>query len=415
MIDIKRGLKNTFYLTAGKYLSQIISFLGIIFIARILGTENYGIYVTVGVFVRFFEFFQMRGFNRVIVREGCKDIAQLAVYLEKTIFTRRILGILTVGICLIFLPFTNYEPLTRIYIIIASIQLAFTAYGGYIRTIFITHQKMEYIAAFDIIKTLLYVAFAIIFLLCGFGILALILVGLIMELVILFASYHISRNYVHFNPFAKICFDKKILKPALTFSLLMAVGFLATRIDLLMISFLGKDSSDVGIYGIAYKFADQLVILSSAFTTAFLPLFINKFHNDKVKSSWLLKNSILFFLAILALTAVVSLLCKPMIVFMLGREYAESGYILSILIYYASIWWATLPYSLAAQATHNEKYILVARIVMAAMNIPLNYILFLRFGIIGIAYSTLIVYSAGSLLMIFFIHGAMKRQGYIIT
>ena len=49
-----RGLKNASYLTVGYILSMIINFIGFIYIARLLGPSNYGIYATVGAFVGLF-------------------------------------------------------------------------------------------------------------------------------------------------------------------------------------------------------------------------------------------------------------------------------------------------------------------------------------------------------------------------
>ena len=46
-----RGLKNASYLAVGHFLSMAISFFGFVYIARLLGPSDYGIYVTVGAFV----------------------------------------------------------------------------------------------------------------------------------------------------------------------------------------------------------------------------------------------------------------------------------------------------------------------------------------------------------------------------
>ena len=49
-----RGIKNASYLAAGNIVSQLISFVGLIYIARLLGPDDYGVYVTVGAFVSLF-------------------------------------------------------------------------------------------------------------------------------------------------------------------------------------------------------------------------------------------------------------------------------------------------------------------------------------------------------------------------
>ena len=42
--SIIRGLKNASYLIIGNFLSMVINFFGFVFIARLLGPSDYGIY-----------------------------------------------------------------------------------------------------------------------------------------------------------------------------------------------------------------------------------------------------------------------------------------------------------------------------------------------------------------------------------
>ena len=92
----------------------------------------------------------------------------------------------------------------------------------------------------------------------------------------------------------------------------------------------------------------------------------------------------------------------------------QSGAILSVLIFYLGFAWATLPFSVILQATHNEKFFLIPHSIMAGLNIVLNYVLFLKFGLIGIAYSTIAVWVIGGLIINIFGYRVMKKQKYLI-
>ena len=74
---IKTGLKNVSYLTVGNIISQAIGLIGFFYIARILGTKHYGMYVTVIAFVSFFHLFTFTGLSKVIIREGSKELKHL--------------------------------------------------------------------------------------------------------------------------------------------------------------------------------------------------------------------------------------------------------------------------------------------------------------------------------------------------
>jgi len=410
---LSRGLKNTSFLAIGSIVSLLINTLGFIYIARVLGPSDYGIYTMVGVFVELFDILLLKGLNKTILREGSKDIASLHKYLEKTIGLRGLLIVLAMSICIAASFFTPYQLQTKIFIILCSAQLAYYGLNTFLQTIYQATEKMQYNSILTILNRVLFISLAIIFLYLGFGLLALFLISLFSQLITLLTNYQLSKKFVQFNIYSNIEIDKRILKPAIVFSLLLFVGFLTTKIDLLMISILGT-ARDVGIYGVAYTIINQGVIARNITSTGFFPVLTKHFHHNKIKGIILIKYSLLFLFLILSLSVFAFFYMEEMIGYLLGPKYAASANILKVLIFYLGIWWATMPFTLAAQSTHNEKMVLIGRSIMAVLNIPLNLIFFTLYGLIGIAYSTIIIYSVGGLLISILSYQAMKKQGYLI-
>ena len=270
------GIKNASYLAGGNFITQVITLVGFIYIARMLGPDDYGIYVTVGAFVGIFDILLLSGLSKTVVREGSKDLFSMHVSLEKTIGVRNLLILVAIVVCIISSFFTPYEFQTRLYIIIFSSRFVYDGLREFLETIYQTTEKMQYISIFGIVDRILFVSLSIIFLYLGFGLLALFLIALFSSLSTLLINYKVSKKFVKFNFFSKIQIDKNLLKPALVFSLLGFFGFLISRIDLLMISFLGT-AKDVGIYGVANKIAHQGIMLRNFTATAFFPIFVNGF------------------------------------------------------------------------------------------------------------------------------------------
>jgi O-antigen/teichoic acid export membrane protein len=407
-----RGIKNASYLAAGNIISQIISFVGVIYIARLLGPDDYGIYVTVGAFVGFFEIILLDGMNKTIIREGSKDLDTMHITLEKTIGIRNLLVISAIFACIIFSFFMPYSSQTKLFIVVLSFRLANTGLIGFLGTIYQASEKMKYISYLNIIDRTLFTSLSIAFLYLGYGLMAVFLVALFSHFLTLFISFIISRKLVKFDFLSRIQFDKPLLKSAVIFSLMSSLHYLTSRVDILMITFLGT-SKDVGIYGVAYKIAQEGVMLRNVNAMAFFPIFVKMFHDRKVSGARLVKYSLLFLIGIFVLTLAASFFVEDIVILLFGAEYKESGEILRILIFFLAFSWAPLPFTTAAQATHNEKFLTYALAAMAALNIPLNYIFFLSFGVIGIAYSTLVVYSIGGVLMSYLAYRVMKNQGYL--
>lgn len=408
-----RGIKNTSYLAIGNVVSQLISFVGFIFIARLLGPDHYGVYVTVGAFVGLFQILLLGGLNKTIIREGSKDLPAMHISLEKTIGIRNALILISIAACIISSFFAPYPSQTKLFIWILSFRLANVGLYGFLGTIYQATEKMKYLAYLNILDRTLFVVLSITFLYLGYGLLAVFLVALFAHFFTLFISFRISRKLVKFKFFSKLRFDRNLLKSAFIFSLLSFLTVLTTRIDVLMISFLGT-SEDVGIYGVAYKLAQEGIMLRNVTAMAFFPIFVKLFHDRKVKGIKLIKYSLFFFAVIFFLSFVASFFVQDIVRLVFGAEYNASGEILRVLIFFLAFSWATLPFTSAAQATHCEKYMLYAMVVMAAMNIPLNYIFFMRYGVIGIAYSTLVVYSIGGFLISFITYRVMRGQEYLI-
>lgn len=414
-IDVKllRGIKNASFLAGGNLITQIISFIGFIYIARMLGPNDYGVYVTVGTFVGMFNILLLGGLNKTVLREGSKDPSTMYISLEKTIGIRNFLILIAIIVCIISSFFTPYELQTKLYIVLFSSELAYTGVREFVGTIYQATERMQYISIFSIANKALFVSLSITFLYYGFGLLALFLIALFSNFLTILINYKFSQKFVKFDFFSKIQFDRKLLKSALIFSLMVFVSFLTTRIDLLMISFLGT-TKDVGVYGVAYRIAQQGIMLRNVNAMAFFPIFVKRFHNSKMKGKRLIKYSFFFLSVILVLSLVASFFCKEIITFLFGSEYKGSGEILKVLIFYLAFSWAMLPFTTVAQATSNEKYILILVSIMAVLNVLLNYIFFIKYGLIGIAYSTLVVFSVGSFLISSVTYRIMKKQGHLM-
>ncbi len=407
------GIKNASFLAIGNLVIQVITLIGFIYIARMLGPDDYGIYVTVGAFVGIFDLLLLGGLGKAILREASKDLSSMHIVLEKTIALRNFLILGAIIACIICSFFVPYEFQIKLYIILFSLQLADKGIRGFLGTIYQATEKMQYISMFGIVSQALFVSLSIIFLYYGFGLLTLFLVLLFSHFSTLIIYYKHSQKYVNFNFFSRFQFDRDLVWPAFIFSLMGFVGFLITRIDLLMISFLGN-SNEVGIYGVAYRIASQGVMLRNVTATAFFPISVKRFHKSPINSSRLLKYSLFFFGGIFVLSLAASLFIEDIITFLFGAQFKYSGEILRVLIFSLAFSWATLPYTTAAQATHNEKYMVILWSVMAGLNVVLNYIFYLKYGLIGIAYSTLVVFAVGGFLVCSITYRIMKKQGHLV-
>ena len=406
---IMSGLKNASYLTVGHFLSMGISFIGLIYIARLLGPKDYGIYATVGAFVGIFDLITIYGINKVVLREGAKDLSKMHLYLEKTTGIKNFFAFIAIGACIVLSSFTPYSIQIKLYIILFSFSLIYNAFNPFLNTIYKAAEKMQYIAILQILNVIVYVSLSVTFLYLGYGLLTLFLIALFSHFLTIIINYKLSKRFIKFKFWSKINWDKNLLKPALVFSILSFSYFLAGRIDILMISILGT-SREVGIYGIASQITLVGVTTRTIVATAFFPIFVKAFSSYVVKWRSLLRYSIVMGIGLLTFAAIISFYSNQIISLFFGEKYYESGVILGVLIFQLAILFFDIPFSNTLQATYNENKLLKICWIAPVINICLNYILYYRIGLIGIAYSTLVVTCVSLLLYILLTWQALKKS-----
>jgi len=385
-----RGLKNASYLTSGLIFTQLLGVVGMVVIARKLGAEQYGILAVVGAFTSMFGFLNLTGTKQVLVREGSKNLAKLSQYIERVIGLKNLFALLSILVtCLTAFFIKSYSDQIKILIFIFSVTHIFTIYQSFFDTIYQATEKMKYIAIFSIARKSLYTLTAIIAVYLGGGPLALILINIITNLFTLSINYRVSRSIIKFKLFSPIVWDKKLLSTSFIFTLLDFLRLLSTRIDLVMIAWMGS-LEEAGLYAVAFKVVAYLQTIVGKINTSFFPVVVKRFEKGSVKLAKLLKISVGLFLGALLFTLILSFYSNDLIAFTFGPEYKMSGYILSILVFSMSFRYLTLPLSTSFIATGNEKTTLILQAFPTVLNIFLNYILYHKFGLIGIAYATLI-------------------------
>ena len=406
---IRRGLKNVSYLTIGQFISLIISFFGLIYIARLLGPSDYGIYVTVSAFVGMFVIITFEGINKVVLREGAKDLSKMPGFIEKTTAIKNIFTFSAIIVCIISSFFTPYSIQVKLYIVLFSFSLVYNSFNDFFMNVYKATEKMQYNSIIYILNRVLFVSLSIAFLYMGFGLLTLFIIALFSQFLTLLINFRLTKRFLVFKFWNKIKWDKYIIKPALIFSVLAFAYLLTGKIDLVMISLLGS-SKDVGLYGVAHQMMITGLTMRGLLSTAFFPIFVKTYHKNAVKWSNLLKYAIIMGLCFLAIATIISLFSEQIITLMLGEKYLESGTLLGVLAFYLALAFFSFPFSNTLQATHNEIYLLKICWVAPFLNIGLNYLFFKTFGLIGIAYSTLVVGCVSLILYITMTWKALKVQ-----
>ena len=409
---VKRGFTNASFLSVGAAISQAISLVGMIFVTRLLGPEKYGVYNIVGAFVGMFTVFTFSGLNKVVLRDSARNLREMGRILESSIGLRNLFSFLAMLICLVACQFVGYDAQVRIYISVFALNLLLSGIRESLNVIYQASEKMEYIAIFSVLRTILMVCLSITVLLLGQGIMSLILVQLFSMVAMLIVNFWVSRKVVAFRFFSKPRFDRALLSQGVTFSFIQFFNTLSTRVDLFMLSFMATPA-EVGIYALAYKIIQRVNLLRNYVSMSFFPVLTKRFDHGRVRWRTFLFKVGTLSLPIIVIATVIAYFAEPIVVILFGSEYIQSVSILRVLIVYVVMNFVIIPFGLALQTTHNEKISLWASIVQGLLNIVCNLVFFRYFGLIGIAYSTLLTFSVKFIITVFAGYWKLNQDGLV--
>jgi len=415
---IKIGLRNMSYLTMASLSSQILGFLFVIYVARTLGPEEFGIFNTVGAFVGLFAFMTLTGYQKVLIRESAGQLDNLEDNIRNIFALKMLLCFFSICSVVVCSFLTNYEYRIIFFIFLYSFTLLFNDVTGLLHVVFYSHNQMKYVAFSGIVQRLLYITPTSVCIYFGGGVEFMIILFTLSTMLNAFINYHFVKKKFSIKLDLKLVkhfvLEKRLFKQAFIFSLLGFIGFLYSKIDIAMISWF-LDQKSVGLYSAAYKLIQPVELLTGTLSVSFFPLAVARFKEKKaMKAKKLFIYCFFIALIVFPVALIISLFSKDIMKLLYGSAYSEAHLVLRYLIWIIPLVLIAKPFAIAIEANHHEKALIIPNILRAVSNVLLNYLLVGKYGYMGIVYSTIITYSWCIIFVNFgYQYFVLKRAGNI--
>jgi O-antigen/teichoic acid export membrane protein len=216
--------------------------------------------------------------------------------------------------------------------------------------------------------------------------------------------YAAKENY-------KLKFDWKKCKEMLTFSIPLVPSGIAVILlmytDRIAIKNL-MTLSDVGIFGIAYRFAAMLTLATSSFQTALYPLIFKNYKNPDTPKE--IKNIFQYFLiAALSLIGILSIFSMEISVVFTTPKYYKASLIIPLLSF-STLFLALNMFTPGLAIIKKTKLIAVINIAAAGLNFLLNYTFIPMFGLFGAGMATLL-----TSILVFIVNVIFNQKYYYIN
>jgi len=394
MSSVRRIAKNFFSLSIGQIISQFVTFLAVVYLARVLGTANFGKLSFAQATVTYFLLISELGLSTLGIREVARHRDKLNNYVDNILTLRLCLAFFSFCLLLLFTVLINKSIEIKYLIIFYGLSLFPSAL--LMEWFFQGVEKMEFVGVSKILNRSLYVILVFILIKNNKQLLLvpyLWLAGIISSVGFLLCIFikQVGRMKLVFN----FPFWKELLYTALPMGFAWMMIQIYNNFDTIMLGFMKTDEV-VGWYNAAYKVIFFVFMLGGCYITTIFPVVSRYYKESSDRLSVLLSHSAKLMIAIsLPLGIGGTILGKPLMRLFYGTQYDNGIIAFQILIWYVVISFICMIYANSLLACNKERKYAVGVMLAAITNLILNIFLIPPFGLKGAAIAT--VAAEGSL------------------
>lgn len=388
---MKRLAKNTSVLFVAQTITYVLGFIYLIYTARYLGPESYGIISFALSFTLIFGIMSDLGLSQYIIREISRNKNLASKYLGNALILKIIASLIVLILAIVIINLLNYPKNTIVVVYLIALYVLINSFAQIFSAIFQSYEKMEYIAIGTVFNSILLVSLA--------------MIGIKYKMdVTFFASAYLIASIMIFSYYLIICmlkfvipkfeldinFSKNMLSESLFFAISIVFTEIYFNIDSVMLSFIIGDEA-VGYYNAAYKLIFVLMFIPSTVIISIFPVMSK--HYESSKALLIEEYEKLFkYLFILALFIFIFgfLFADKIILIIYGNAFISSAIALQILICVIPIIFITYLFGNLLGAINKQRFVAVVTGICAIINIILNILLIPKFSYYGASVATVL-------------------------
>ncbi len=383
LINRQLLLKNIALLFSGSAISQALTALALLLMARALGPEKYGLYTSNIVLCAFLSIFFSLGMDTWLLQKGGSQPAQIGTLAGSVLTIKILLGGLWCAI-LFLLAGNIYSAslasgIFRLAALIIWLDSLFTTF----QTLFKAVLRNQFTSTLLVGSDLVWFLGTLILFTSGEQNLAVYMeVRIGVLLISLLAAGLLS--WIHFALWPQWLLIKRITHETFTFAASEILALTYVQADVLIVSFtLGKEQ--VGLYAPALSLVNALFLIPSAIYGVMLPVLSNLFSSN-IQRARRFARQLVFIHGLVGTSLTLGLLLlSPFLISLLGSEFADSLIILRILS--LNLFFRSLSFALVAilVAFHQQTNRTKVQTIAVLFNIIANLAIVYWAGIVGVA------------------------------
>jgi len=381
--------KNALIQLIGKLASLVLGLVSIAVMTRYLGVEQFGYYTTVIAFLQFFGILADFGISLTTIQM----ISTPGANVSKTFNSIMSLRIITATAFLLLAPlvifFFPYADAIKLGVFITLFSFLSATLIQTMTGVFQKNLKMAEVTIAEIAGRVVLVGgivFAAVFHWSIFAIFAFISIASIVNLLILFLY---SKKYIDWKWEIDFSVWQEVWRRTWPIAISITFNLIYLKTDTIILS-LVRSQSEVGLYGATYRVVDILTMLPAVYMGIILPLASNYFQDKKFPELKKIIQQAFDALMIFCVPILIGtyIIAKPLMIFVAGNAFAESGEILKVLILASAAIFGTSLFGYSLIAIEKQKTMTWAYGTAAVLTFAGYFLLIPKFGYWGAAWMT---------------------------
>lgn len=385
---------NTFIQFINRFAIAGSAFLVALLIGRFFGARGFGEYSKATTFIAFFYLFADFGMNAVVLRQITNHPEKEKEIVGNLFGLRLGAGLLLTIIAVVitlFLPYDavrneGFTPVAKGAIIVLSILVLYQAFLNTTNVIFQKHLKYDQSTWANIIGSVVTLTFAALFVYLKASLPVILLsyaIGSFFAGITLFIF--VRKLYPHFTPLFSLKQFKKLIISSLPLGLTLIFNLVYFRADVFILT-LFRTTTEVGAYGLAYKFFEFPLTFPTFFANSLYPILLARSQNREEFKKTTIKAG-LFLLAMSVVIMIGFYIAAPFLVF-IRQDFYPSIYILRLLSLSMPVFFISSLFMWILITFGKNKALLLIYFIGMVVNLVLNLIFIPQYGITAAAFIT---------------------------
>lgn len=402
LASITRGASLFF---VGRLTSKGLKFVLNLLLARGLGASLYGIYAYSMTIISFIVIFSRLGSGKSLLKfiPSCENEPQRRDFFVGLAYSTGLTVSVIVGIALYSLAptvsrITIDNPLFVDVLRILAIVLPFNVLIGLTSSVFQGTEQLEYkILTAEIGLPFMHVAFAGIALFLGYSLQGVVVGVSAGTVLISIAAITILYDRTTVRPSVSSSQSRSNVARFYNFSIPLTMkemgSILYNRIDILMVGFFLTESV-VGIYQVSVLVATLLILPLTAFNQLFPPVASRLYSNDEINQLESIYETVTrWSLTVAIFPALIFAIFSSEVLSIFGPEFSNGWLVLTLFTVAQLTSCAVGPSGYVLMMTDHQYLTLINQWMLGILNIGLNYLFIIEFGMVGAAMATAAILS----------------------